>query len=92
MPDEAIQRQIKECEAAKGTDKLQYAVEALLKLLPKKMRDEVNADSRIYKDEEAYINRFINNVLVTVEFTNNKVVDHEAMLAVIQEKLKQADA
>lgn len=87
MPDKAIERQIKECEAAKGTDKFQYAIEALLKLLPKKMRDEVNADSRIYKDEETYVNRFINNVLITVEFTNNKVVDHEAMLAVIKEKL-----
>lgn len=92
MPDEAIQRQIEECESARGTDKFLYAVEALLKLLPKKMRDEINADPRIYKDEEAYVNRFINNVLITVEFTNNKVVDHEAMFAVIQEKLKQADA
>jgi hypothetical protein len=92
MPDEAIQRQIKECKAAKGTDKFLYAVEALLKLLPKTMRDEVNADSRIYKDEEGYVNRFINNVMISVEFVNNKVVDHEAMFAVILEKLKQADA
>jgi hypothetical protein len=92
MPDEAIQQQIKACESAKGTDKFLYAVEALLKLLPKKMHEEVNSDPRIYKDEVAYINRFINNVLVTVEFTNNKVVDHDAMLAVIQEKLKQTDA
>jgi hypothetical protein len=92
MPDEAIRQQIKACESAKGTDKFLYAVEALLKLLPQKMRDEINADPRIYKDEESYVNRFINNVMISVEFVNNKVVDHEAMFTVILEKLKQADA
>jgi hypothetical protein len=92
MPDESIQRQMKECDSAKGTDKFVFAVEALLKLLPKKMREEVQADPRVYKDEEAYVNRFINNVLITVEFTNNKVVDYEAMLVVIKEKLAKGDA
>ncbi len=87
MSGEVIRRRVKECEAARGTDKFVYAVEALLKTLPKKMREEVNADPRVYKDEEAYINRFINNALISVEFTNNKVVDHESMLAVIEEKL-----
>ena len=89
MSDEAIRRQIESCESTKGTDKFVYFVEALLNMLPEGIRAEVEKDPHIYKDEESYINRFINNALISVEFVTNKVVDPEALYSVILEKIRK---
>jgi len=50
----------------------------------------VEADESVYKLSEGYANRFINNVLITVEFVTVKTFDHETLFAAIKSRLDDA--
>jgi hypothetical protein len=89
MSDELIARQIEVCEAAKGTEGFTQAVEALRDMLPPETRAEVEAVHGVYKEEEACVNRFINMVLITVEFVTVRTLDHEALYAAILAQVKK---
>ncbi len=87
MPDGAINKQVELCESTKGSDAFAANVETLLTMLPPRMRAGVEANEGVYKLSDGYVNRFINNVLITVEFTKVKTFDHEALLAAIKSRL-----
>jgi hypothetical protein len=74
-------------QAAKGTEGFAQAVEALLDMLPPERRAEVEAVPGVYK-EEACVNRFINMVLITVEFVTVRTLDNEALYAAILAQVK----
>jgi hypothetical protein len=89
VSDDEIARQIDVCEAAKGTVDFAQAVEALRDMLPPEIRAEVEAVPSVYKEEEACVNRFINMVLITVEFVAVRTLDHEALYAAILARVKK---
>ena len=88
MSNEEISAQIGVCEAAKGTKDFAPAVVALLDMLPPETRTEVEAVEGVYKEDETYVNRFINMVLITVEFVKVRTLDHEAAFAAILAHVK----
>ena len=87
MSEDTLKRQIEVCEAAKGMEDFAHAVDALFNMLPPEMRSEIEKVPGVYKEEESYVNRFINMVLISVEFVTTKKLDHEALYAAILEKL-----
>lgn len=87
MSDDAVKRQIEVCETARGTEGFVPAVDALFNMLPPETRSEIEKVPGVYKEEESYENRFINMVLISVEFVTTKKLDHEALYAAILEKL-----
>lgn len=89
MSDDAVKRQIEACEAARGTKDFVSAVDALFSILSPETRSEIEKVLGVYKEEESYVNRFINMVLISVEFVTTKKLDHEALYAAILEKLKK---
>ena len=80
MSDEEIRRQISVCDAARGTKEFASNVEALLAMLSPEKRSEVEGTEGVYKETEQYTNRFVNMVLVSVEFSTVRTLDHEAAL------------
>ena len=80
MSDEEIRRQISVCDAARGTKDFAPAVEELLAMLPSEIRSEVEGVEGVYKETEQYTNRFVNMVLVSVEFSTVRTLDHETAL------------
>jgi hypothetical protein len=88
MSGEEISTQITVCVAAKGTKGFAPAVETLLNMLPLETRTEVEAVDGVYNETETCVNRFINMVLITVEFVTIRTLDHEAAFAVIQAHVK----
>jgi hypothetical protein len=87
MDPEAVRRQIELCESTRGIEGFGENVETLLIMLPPMMRASIEADENVYKFSDGYINRFINNVLITVEFTKVRAFDHEALFAAIKRRL-----
>ena len=87
MSEDTLKRRIEVCEAAKGTEDFAPAVDALFNMLPPETRSEIEKVPGVYKEEESYVNRFINMVLISVEFVTTKKLDHEALYAAILEKL-----
>jgi hypothetical protein len=83
MSSEQLRAQIEICEAAKGMKGFDQAVEALLGMLPPETRAEVEAADGVYKEEETCVNRFINMVLITVEFVTVRTLDHETLYTAI---------
>ncbi|MDP2899476.1 MAG: hypothetical protein Q8O47_00710 [Candidatus Bathyarchaeota archaeon] len=92
MSDDAVKRQIEACEAAKGTGDFAPAVDALFNLMPPETRAEIEKVPGVYKEEESYVNRFINMVLISVEFVTTKKLDHVAMYSAILEKLRKTSS
>ena len=90
MSDGAIRKQVELCESTRGTDTFAVNVETLLTKLPPRLRARVEADESVYKLSEGYANRFINNVLITVEFVTVKTFDHETLFAAIKSRLDDA--
>jgi hypothetical protein len=89
MSDDAIRRQIEACEVARGTEGFAPAVDALFNMLPPDMRSEIERVPGVYKEEESYVNRFINMVLISVEFVTTRTLDHDALYSAILEELKK---
>jgi hypothetical protein len=58
-------------------------------MLPAETRAEIEAVEGVYKDEETYVNRFINMVLITVEFVKVRTLDHEAAFTAILARVKR---
>ncbi len=87
MFDEEIRWQMGACEAARGTKDFAPSVEALLNMLPPETRSEVEKVEGVYVEKESYINRFINMVLISVEFTTVRTLDHEAALNAIKTRM-----
>lgn len=81
---EEVRRQIGVCDSVRGTKGFAPAVEALLAMLPPETRTEVESTEGVYKETEQYTNRFINMVLVSVEFETVRTLDHEAALNIIK--------
>jgi hypothetical protein len=90
MSDDAIRRQIEVCEASRGTGDFAPAVDALFDILSPDVRSEIEKVDGVYKEEESYVNRFINMVLISVEFVTTRTLNHEALYAAILEKLEKA--
>ncbi len=90
MSDEEIRRQLGVCEAARGTKEFAPAVEALLAMLPPDIRSEVENVEGVYKETEQYTNRFVNMVLVSVEFATVRTLDPEAALAAIKNRVDKS--
>ncbi len=59
----------------------------MFRMLPMRIRGALENDECIYKIEDGCVNRFINNVLITVEFAPVKVIDYEILLTKIKERL-----
>ena len=88
MSDEEIRQQLGVCEAARGTKEFAPAVEALLAMLSPEKRSEVEGTEGVYKETEQYTNRFVNMVLVSVEFSTIRTLDHEAALNEIKARVR----
>lgn len=88
MSGEEIRTQIAVCVAAKSTKDFAPAVEILLNMLPLDTRTEVEAVDGVYNQTETCVNRFINMVLITVEFVTIRTLDYEAAFAAIQARVK----
>ncbi len=89
MSDDAVKQQIEVCEAAKGTGDFAPSVDALFNMLPAETRSEIEKAEGVYKEQESYVNRFINMVLISVEFVTTRTLDHEALYLAILEELKK---
>ncbi len=87
MADDRIKAQFARCEASRGTEGFVSEVDKLFRMLPMRMRGALENDERIYKVEDGCVNRFINNVLITVEFMPVKVIDYVALLDAIRIRL-----
>ena len=83
MSDEEIKRQIEACESNRNAEKFAPSVDALFNMLPADTRSEIEKVDRVYKETESYVNRFINNVLITVEFVTTRALDHDALYSAI---------
>ena len=87
MSDEEIRRQLGLCEEARGTKEFASNVEALLAMLSPEKRSEVEGTEGVYKETEQYTNRFVNMVLVSVEFSTVRILNHMAALDAIKTRL-----
>jgi hypothetical protein len=87
MSGEEIRRQISVCDSAKGTKEFTPAVEELLAMLPSEMRSQVEGVEGVYTETEQYTNRFVNMVLISVEFSSVRTLNHEAALDAIKTRL-----
>jgi hypothetical protein len=83
MPEETIRRQINACNSNLGTETFDSSVIDLFNMLPEEMRSEIEKVEGVCKLSESYVNRFINNVLVTVEFVTTKTFDHNLLFSEI---------
>jgi len=90
MPENPIEHKINLCEANRDTESFASSVEDLLNMLPPDVKFEVEKDDGIYKTTETYVNRFINNVIVSVEFVPVQTLDHEALYSAILSRIKKA--
>ncbi|MCX6649573.1 MAG: hypothetical protein NTV61_09355 [Candidatus Bathyarchaeota archaeon] len=89
MSDDAIRRQVEVCEAAKGTKGFAPSVDALLNMLPPETRSEIEKMNGVYKETETYMNRFINMVLISVEFVTTRTLDHDALYSAILARIEK---
>ena len=88
MLDEAIKRQIELCYSKKDTEEFAICVMDLFNMLPEEIRSEIEEVNGVCKVTENYVNRFINNVLITVEFVTMKSYDHNLLLTAIKKKVE----
>jgi hypothetical protein len=72
MPNEAIKRQIELCNLKMGTENFGPCVMDIFNMLPEEMRSEIENMEGVCKISESYVNHFINNVIITVEFVITK--------------------
>jgi hypothetical protein len=56
-------------------------------MLPEDMRSEIEKVEGVCKESSSYVNRFINNVLITVEFETTKTYDHKALYSEILKRI-----
>jgi hypothetical protein len=89
MPDEAIKHQIEICKSKIDTESFGPCVMDLFNMLPENERAEIEKIDGVCKVSESYVNRFINNVLITVEFVTTKTYNHKLLLSEI---LKRAES
>ncbi len=61
----------------------------LFNMLPEDMRTEIEKVEGVCKLSESYVNRFINNVLITVEFVTTKTYDHQVLYSKILKKIEK---
>jgi hypothetical protein len=90
MSDEALKRQIELCNSSINTENFTPAVDALLNMLPAEMRSEIENVDGVYKESQLYVPRFINNVVITMEFVTIKTLDHDALYSVILDRIKKS--
>jgi hypothetical protein len=89
MPDEAIKRQIEVCNSNIDTENFGPCVMDLFNMLPEDMRTEIEKVEGVCKLSESYVNRFINNVLITVEFVTTKTYDHQVLYSEILKRIEK---
>ena len=89
MPDEAIKHQIETCKSKIDTESFGPCVMDLFNMLPENIRDEIEKIDGVCKITESYMNRFINNVLITVEFMTTKTYDHKLLFSEILKRLEK---
>jgi hypothetical protein len=87
MPDEAIRHQIEACNSSINTENFGPCVMDLFNMLPENLRSEIEKVDGVCKESESYINRFINNVLITVEFVTTKTYDHQILYSEILKRI-----
>jgi hypothetical protein len=90
MSDEEIKRQIEACESNRNAEKFAPSVDALFNMLPADTRSEIEKVDGVYKETESYVNRFINNVLITVEFVTTRALDHDALYSAIIARVEKS--
>jgi hypothetical protein len=90
MSDEEIKRQIEACESNRNAEKFALSVDALFNMLPADTRSEIEKVDGVYKETESYVNRFINNVLITVEFVTTRALDHDALYSAILARVEKS--
>jgi hypothetical protein len=59
-------------------------------MLPADTRSEIEKVDGVYKETESYVNRFINNVLITVEFVTTRALDHDALYSAILARVEKS--
>jgi hypothetical protein len=89
MPDEGIKRQIESCESIIGTENFGLSVMDLFNILPDEMRTEIEKVEGVCKITESYVNHFINNVLISVEFVTTKTYDQKLLFSEIQKRVEK---
>jgi hypothetical protein len=89
MSDEAVKRQIEICRSKIGADGFAPCVMDLYNMLPEEIRTEIEKVEGVCKISENYVNRFINNVLITVEFVTTKTYDHKALYSEILKRIEK---
>ena len=89
MPDEAVKRQIETCKSKIGVDGFTPCIMDLFNMLPEETRTEIEKIEGVCRVSENYVNRFINNVLITVEFVTTKTYDHKALYYEILKRIEK---
>lgn len=59
----------------------------LFNMLPEETRSEIEKMEGVCKISESYVNRFINNVLIAVEFVTTKTYDHKLLFSEILKRI-----
>ena len=88
MLDEDIKHQIAICNSEIGTESFEQCVMDLFNMLPENKRAEIEKIDGVCRITESYVNRFINNVLITVEFVTTKTYDHKLLYSEILNKIE----
>ena len=89
MSDESVKHQIETCKSKIGTDGFASCVMDLFNMLPEETRVEIEKVEGVCKLSENYVNRFINNVLITVEFVTTKTYDHKVLYSEILKSIEK---
>ena len=89
MLDEAIKHQIEICKSEIDTESFGPCVMDLFNMLPENTRGEIEKVDGVCKITESYVNRFINNVLITVEFVTTKTYNHKLLFSEILKRLEK---
>ena len=89
MPDKAITYQIEICISRIDTEDFGPCVMDLFNILPESTKVEIEKIDGVFKITESYVNRFINNVLITVEFVTTKTYNHKLLFSEILKRLEK---